>query len=460
MTDAEELEMLELEEQEAQANASRPKSPEQLSDLMGQELEKVRQKDLLRDVAFGRGAAQGATFGFGDEIGGGIQALGEKYLPESLGGGGEASRKKTLAELYRANRDAFRGENVASESEHPWLYGLGTVAGGAATTPLVPGLSGTKAGAALVRAGLGPRAAAILGRLVAAGGNGVLQGGAFGAGTSGADLTQGETGRFGGDVLRGSKIGGGLGLGTAALGEASGALANRFARRAGEAASKAGALGAEGAAEGVASARGTAGRAVADANATLRTLRESLVDPAISKDRKAAISAFLESPAGIQLRDEVAANALEAAPEKVQAAQTAKALHRAAMEQEPEEAARLAKQALSLKEAVNQAGQRVMRYGLPAVTAAVGHHAMGPIGGLAEGAVLRPMFHSMKRMASHPAIAYRTARLGQALTGGLSRALSAAAERPSILAAPAESEDAQLQAAIAQALRNRTAEAQ
>src|SRR6266568_7797816 len=55
--------------------------------------------------AFGRGAAQGATLGFGDEIQGLVQAVGQKVLPESLGG---IDYGKSLKELYRESREAAR----------------------------------------------------------------------------------------------------------------------------------------------------------------------------------------------------------------------------------------------------------------------------------------------------------------------------------------------------------------
>lgn len=137
-----------------------------------------------------RGAGQGATLGFGDEAQGAVQALGQKILPESLGGG---TYGKSLGMLYKESRDAMRRENVAAKTANPWFYGLGQVAGGA---PLA----------------------------LATGGGGVAQligtsaalGGAAGLGESTADTLGGQAW----DATKGAAIGAAIPTVVAGLGKA------------------------------------------------------------------------------------------------------------------------------------------------------------------------------------------------------------------------------------------------
>lgn len=74
------------------------------------------------------GAAQGATMGFGDEIGGGIQAGLGAMLPESMGGY-PASDKRSFKDRYRQERDDFRQSNQLAKEAHPKSYAAGEIAG-------------------------------------------------------------------------------------------------------------------------------------------------------------------------------------------------------------------------------------------------------------------------------------------------------------------------------------------
>jgi hypothetical protein len=139
-----------------------------------------------------KGAGQGITGGFGDEINGAVQALGARFLPESMGGGGEQAKKKGLLDLYRQNRDTFRQEDATAEQDQGAAYGVGNVVGGAALTPLIPGGS----------------ANSLRGLLMAGGGLGA----ATGLGTSKADMTRGELGRAAFDTAVGGAVGAGAGL--------------------------------------------------------------------------------------------------------------------------------------------------------------------------------------------------------------------------------------------------------
>jgi hypothetical protein len=130
MTEAEELELLELEEMEAQSQAS-PQSAE--PGKMG-----AGKAALL-------GGAQGATLGFGDEVGGVIQALGRKFF--------QGDGDKDFADLYREERDAFRSENAQAEQDQGGAYLAGNLGGGIITAPLMPGGAGASGLKALVKSG-------------------------------------------------------------------------------------------------------------------------------------------------------------------------------------------------------------------------------------------------------------------------------------------------------------------
>lgn len=176
--------------------------------------------------ALGRGAVQGATLSFGDEINGLIQALGEKYLPESLGGGGEQASRRGLGDLYRQNRDTFRRENEDAEKQHKWKYIGGNVVGGVAPAVLVPALAKKLGTSALSGLSLG---AAVKG--------GAVLGAAAGLGGSKADLSDGVTASDVGETGFDTVAGGLLGAGAGALGHGIGKAAPmllRGGRRMGE----------------------------------------------------------------------------------------------------------------------------------------------------------------------------------------------------------------------------------
>lgn len=129
-----------------------------------------------------RGGGQGVTFGFGDEVNGAIQALGEK-----LGGSG-----KSLGDLYRLNRDSFRREDKAAEDAHGGYYLGGNLAGGLLTAPLLPGGSAKSLAQALK--------------------TGATMGAAAGLGSGSADLTRGDVGQALMETGTGAVFGAGGGL--------------------------------------------------------------------------------------------------------------------------------------------------------------------------------------------------------------------------------------------------------
>lgn len=132
--------------------------------------------------SLGRGALQGGTLGFSDEIAGGIEAALDKLR----------GAHEEIGKLYAKHRDESRANNQAAEEANPLLYGAGKVGGG-----LIPAIA--TAGESLpaqLAAGAGVGATQALGeapelnkQALEEAGKGAL-GGAAGAGL-GAGLAKG-----------------------------------------------------------------------------------------------------------------------------------------------------------------------------------------------------------------------------------------------------------------------------
>ncbi len=149
LSEEEELELLELEEQEAQS--ATPEKPGYME-------------------SFGRGAAQGATLGFSDEITGAIESL-------------------ATGKPYAQARDESRAAYKAAEKANPKMYLGGNVGGGLATA-FVPGLNLAKG--------------ATIGKTAA---QAALMGGVGGLGAS-----EGETvAEMAPDIAQGAALGGVMG---------------------------------------------------------------------------------------------------------------------------------------------------------------------------------------------------------------------------------------------------------
>ena len=149
--------------------------------------------------SFARGAAQGATFGFADEIAGAAGAVGA-----SLSGD-----PRSFGDAFRAERDESRAAFRAAEEANPKISLAGNLIGGAAV-PL-PGGGVVGLGRAALRGGQAIRAGAKAGAKV-----GAATGAAFGLGSSEADLTRGDFGGAARDTAQGAVVGGALGAGVGA----------------------------------------------------------------------------------------------------------------------------------------------------------------------------------------------------------------------------------------------------
>ena len=139
-----------------------------------------------------RGATQGLSFGFADEIEGGARALGNKIMDPS----------KPLGEHYDAAVGDARSRNEAASSEHPLAY-YGSEVG---SSLLVPGGMARLGVQSAVK---GAQGLGLGARSVAGAKEGAAYGAAYGAGKSEGGIEERLTGAAGGGAL-------GAGVGAAA----------------------------------------------------------------------------------------------------------------------------------------------------------------------------------------------------------------------------------------------------
>lgn len=140
-----------------------------------------------------RGAAQGGTLGFADELYG-------------LVGGGINSVKddKPFGQSYREARDYARGKDAEAQADNPKTSMAGNVAG-ALSTAFVPGLGVLNAGKGATIAGSAAK--------------GALAGGLSGLGNSEADVTKGQLPQAAVDTAKGAALGGFTGGAVATAGK-------------------------------------------------------------------------------------------------------------------------------------------------------------------------------------------------------------------------------------------------
>lgn len=137
---------------------------------------------------------QGALFGFSDEIAGGVGAAVNSALNLLGKGTGES-----FGDAYRGIRDSARDNAAAFAERNPGTdLGLQVVGG------LVTGGAGAARAGAFHAAKNAPTLAGRLRPIVS---TGAVQGGAYGAGTSGADMTQGGTRELIKDATSGAAVG-------------------------------------------------------------------------------------------------------------------------------------------------------------------------------------------------------------------------------------------------------------
>jgi hypothetical protein len=358
-----------------------------------------------------RGATQGATLGFGDEITGAISAPILKAIGKFSGTPAyqNAFADKSLGELYDSSRDRERQANAAAQKDNPGTYLAGEL-GGSVLSSFAPGASALNVGR---EAGVGEALAkgARLGAITGIGNSdastlgGTLRDAALGAGVGG----------FVGGVAHGVASGFGK-LGSYATGKVA-AIDEDVARAAAKDAAKV-----------TGTAKSTLGGVTQDANRTVENLMR--LEQSMTPEQRELYAALEQTGTLPALKEKLAQTGLEKVPGAAGRIDTATQALEEAATSEPQRAAALADQRLSGDALRQQVYARLKRYGLPAVGGAVlggmGFGAHGALTGAALGGALgnnfRPMMHSLIRMGRSPVV--QRAAFG-ALSGVAGRAAPA-----------------------------------
>lgn len=190
---------------------------------------------VAKGAAYGRGALQGASLGFGDEISAATDALlshvpGVRTVAEKInqiGGEGGGLPVNDPNITYAKRRDSYRKKNAEAQQAHPVAYGAGEVTGAIPTSVALGNFGGFLGGPASTALGGGT---ATLGKAI---GTGATLGAVGGAGLSTADTA--------GGVAKDALLGAGLGAATGgvlhgatkAVSAAVGGAGERIADRAG-----------------------------------------------------------------------------------------------------------------------------------------------------------------------------------------------------------------------------------
>lgn len=173
-----------------EVNRKKAQGPVRFDDLLAQGATLSEAPSELESGV--RGAVQGSTLGFSDEIQGALQGLWDSLTTE-----------EKLAVAYAKRRDDARKANELAEAVNPKSYMAGEIGGG---------LASAVAGGA---AGLSLKGASVAGRLGAAALEGAGYGAAQGLGYSKADDVAGMVK----DTASGAAVGGATGLASGAIGE-------------------------------------------------------------------------------------------------------------------------------------------------------------------------------------------------------------------------------------------------
>jgi hypothetical protein len=241
-----------------------------------------------------RGAAQGATLGWSDELEGAYRALASNPADKlyALLHPEEGFKAASAGDAYRGARDEAQAANAVAHASNPKTYTGAEMAGTVATDLGAVALTG---GAAL------PALAA---------GQGAIQG----AGYSDADLTRGQFGALAGDAGLGAGLGlAGYGLGTAVgaggrkvLAKARGKLSAADAKAAAQATKEV--------EKEIASARGSYGAARQDESRMIENLMRLESEGNLTPANRAALDALKKGPEWARAQNQLAGNTLRDVP--------------------------------------------------------------------------------------------------------------------------------------------------
>lgn len=414
-------------------NVRRKATPEELAEAGGSDV--VRQKATPEEVAeatstpapavepdskvsTGRAAAEGAlqggTYGFGDELQGvlgallrrspGAKALG--YSPESMGEENifePSGYGDSFVGDYRKEREGARRDREKAEKDRPAAFNTAQIA----SAILTPGPKPGKGVVPFMKAG-------------------AKVGGAYGLGSSDADLTKGELFDAAVDTGAGATLG-------AATGAAGGAV-NKYALQ--PLAQKATAAGQQAFQRGAAqankpidaainSARGALGGEVAAGNRTLEVLRRLATDPSVPEDVSRGAADLLQTAEAKGLDERVARSTMGQFFQRLPRIEKAQEGFDAALEGGSPEARRAAVEAFMNKSPAKRAGGEILKRILPTlVGAGIGGAAGGTAGagvggtlGLLTGAMSGAPGRIVRNAVSSPQFQRSAAQLGERAAG-------------------------------------------
>lgn len=310
--------------------------------------------------SFGRGALQSATLGFADEGYGAASAIGNVLQGKPAG--------------YTAARDESRAAFKRAEEANPNATTAGGIVG-AVGSAFIPGLG--ELGAAKTLGG------AVLG--------GAALGAAQGLGSSEADLTEGEVGQAALDIGIGGVVGGAAGALGHGISRGVEALRGRAAQGVEKAVADRQAADTLAVDKDIASKLGKYRSGVQSASRDLEVLgREGAALPGEVGERAAA---FVDSPQGMAVREQVAGNKLATAPERITEMEALRAEHAAALGGRESEIARRVEQGLAnpIKREIAPRAWTLGHRLLPVALAGIGASVGGPEGaavGTELGAVM------------------------------------------------------------------------
>lgn len=380
MTEAEELELLELEHEEAAARSQKPQTT---------------LAPMSKTEAALHGAVEAIPFGQK------LVAMGAHAVPEAMQYYGQKfpsitpSWWQNIKNTPSVDQQLLKEREKLSqaEKENPWSTSGGKLLGGGLSMALMSPIKAAQGAGAF-------------GRIGATAANAGLYGAAHGVGQSDsipeavgkAAIEGGSSAILGG--LGGAMAEGVGSLGRMAAGKSQSIRDSVIERAAKEAAAETG------------SAKSAAGHAAQDAYKQLEHLREL--------GRLGMLSPEGETAAA-NLAQELGGKAEEKLLPAIAKKETTAAAFKDSIASEPERAKKIAEDALGASEMWRQIGARAKRYGLPAIVgAAAGGHS-GSLFNLGAGAVigasLRPMMHSLLRMSKNPAFATRALDLASGLGG-------------------------------------------
>lgn len=301
----------------------------------------------------------------------------------------EASRAdaqpQSAGEAYARARDNIRRMDTEEAARDPALFTGGEVVGSLSLPIPGPGKLGSLKGVpgVLARLGLSTGVGAAVGGVAAAGDNRSMP--------------------------EGMAVGGLAGLGGGLLGEGGSWLARKGADRSAKAAARQFEL-SQGAADDVVnSARGALGGETSTASRTLTVLEDALTNPSTTPAQKQAAQAFLQSPEGLALRQQVVASTLNRAPQAMAKVKSAEqALAEANLAAQPGVVQSAVDEALAhpVRDAIwpRVRKQVLDRYAVPAAGAVLGGPAGAVTAWAANAATGGRPSTAMERMFATPSV--------------------------------------------------------